>query len=67
MTRNSLALRLMLGAGVWIVLALVASGVLLSTLFQGYVERNFRQTLSTFQQTLIVVSDVSDDGSLVIT
>ncbi len=67
MTRNSLALRLMLGAGVWIVLALVASGVLLSTLFQGYVERNFRQTLSTFQQTLIAVSDVSDDGSLVIT
>ncbi len=67
MTRNSLALRLMLGAGVWIVLALIASGVLLSTLFQDYVERNFRQTLNTFQQTLVAVSDLSADGSLVIT
>ena len=67
MTRNSLALRLMLGAGVWIVVALVASGVLLATLFQNYVERNFRQTLSTFQQTLVAVSDVSADGVLVIT
>ena len=67
MHRNSLALRLMLGAGVWIVLALVASGVVLATLFEDYVERNFRQTLATYQQTLVAVADVSPDGSLATT
>ena len=46
---------------------MVASGFLLSTLFQDYVERNFRQSLVAIQQTLVAVSDVTADGSLVIT
>ena len=66
--RDSNTIEVFIGrAGVWIVLALIASGALLSTLFENYVERNFQQTLGTFQQTLIAVSDITADGALVIT
>lgn len=57
MRANSLALRLFLWATVWTVVILVATGIVLSSLYRGAVERAFDSRLSVYLRTLI--SDVA--------
>ncbi len=62
MRLNSLALRLVLGAGLWSVAALAAGGLLLSALFRDYVERSFDRHLAVYQETLIGGAFVYPEG-----
>jgi signal transduction histidine kinase len=57
MRANSLALRLFLWATVWTVVILIATGIVLSSLYRGAVERAFDSRLSVYLRTLI--SDVA--------
>lgn len=57
MRANSLALRLFLWAMVWTVVILLATGIVLSSLYRGAVERAFDSRLSVYLRTLI--SDVA--------
>lgn len=57
MRANSLALRLFLWATVWTVVILLATGIVLSSLYRGAVERAFDSRLSVYLRTLI--SDVA--------
>ncbi len=59
---DSLALRLVFGAAVWSLAALVAGGFILSQVFRGYVERSFDHHLTVFQETLIGGAFVHTDG-----
>ena len=58
MRPRSLALRLMLGAGLWIAAALVAGGVVLSSLFRDSVERGFDARLVVLMEGLVAASEV---------
>jgi signal transduction histidine kinase len=62
MKPNSLALRLVLGAGVWIAVALVAGGVVLATIFRDYVERSFDARLEALMASLVAASQIGPDG-----
>lgn len=64
---RSLAWRLILGAGLWIAAALVAGGLLLSALFQDYVERSFDARLIVLLESLVAVSEIDADGALRLT
>ena len=59
MRLNSLALRLFFSATTWTVLILVVVGFVLSSLYQGAVERAFDRRLAVYLRTL--VSDVATD------
>jgi signal transduction histidine kinase len=61
---TSLALRLSLAAGLWIALALVVAGLVLSTLFRAYVERSFDARLGVLLESLIAVADLDRDGQM---
>ena len=61
---SSLALRLTAAAGLWIALALVVAGVLLSALFRDYVERSFDSRLAVLLGGLIAVSDLDRQGEM---
>src|SRR5258708_30363166 len=61
---SSLALRLTAAAGLWIALALVVVGVLLSALFRDYVERGFDSRLAVLLEGLIAVSDLDRQGEM---
>ena len=62
MRLNSLAFRLVLGAGLWSIAALAAGGLLLSASFRDYVERSFDRHLLVYQETLIGGAFVYPDG-----
>jgi signal transduction histidine kinase len=62
MRGNSLALRLVAGAGLWISAALVAGGLLLSSIFEGSVERSFDARLEVYLDALIAVSRSGQAG-----
>jgi signal transduction histidine kinase len=64
---SSLALRLLVGAGIWVGIGLVVCGVLLSSLFRGYVERSFEDRLAVLLQSLVASAEVSDDGGIGLT
>ncbi len=64
MKRNSLAVRLVAAAVLWIGGALLAGGLLLSSLFRGYVERTFDARLEVHLTSLISVINVGSDGQL---
>lgn len=64
MKANSLAFRLVAGAGLWIGAALVAGGLLLSSIFQGSVERSFDARLEVYLDALIAVSRSGQAGRL---
>ncbi len=64
MRPRSLALRLVLGAALWIAAALVAGGVVLSSLFRESVERSFDARLVVLLETLVIASEVARDGTL---
>jgi signal transduction histidine kinase len=59
---NSIAVRLVAGAALWIAAALLAGGFLLSNLFRDSVERGFDDRLQVLLNTLIAVTDVMPDG-----
>ncbi len=67
MKANSLAFRLVAGAGMWIAAAIIAGGVALSAIFSDYVERSFDARLMTLLDGLIAVSWVNEKGQLVVT
>jgi signal transduction histidine kinase len=62
MATRSLALRLIVGAGVWIAAALLAGGFALSNLFQDTVERNFDARLEVLLESLVAVSELDTQG-----
>ncbi len=66
MKRNSIAVRLVVAAVLWIGGALLAGGLLLSALFRGYVERSFDARLDMLTTSLIATTDVVADGGLVL-
>src|SRR5438105_1096852 len=53
MRPNSLALRLFLSATTWTVVILVVTGIVLSTLYRGAVERAFDRRLGVYLRTLV--------------
>lgn len=63
MKPNSLALRLVLGAGVWIGAALLVGGLLLSAIFRDYVERSFDARLAALLESLVAASKIGADGA----
>ena len=67
MRPRSLAVRLLLGAGLWVAVALIASGFLLSALFNDYVERNFDARLNGILEVIVSVSEVEADKSIRLT
>jgi signal transduction histidine kinase len=64
MAARSLALRLVLGAGLWIAAALLAGGIALSALFRGYVEQSFDARLTVLLESLVAVAELGTDGNL---
>lgn len=67
MRPKSVAVRLVLGAGLWIAAALVAGGLALSSLFRDSVERSFDARLVVLLESLVAASEVSADGGLILT
>ncbi|MEZ5648458.1 MAG: sensor histidine kinase [Alphaproteobacteria bacterium] len=57
---RSLALRLVAGAALWSAIALVATGILLATLFRDVAQRNFDNRLNVLLEGLIAVTEVSN-------
>jgi signal transduction histidine kinase len=62
MRLNSLALRLFFSATTWTVLILVVTGLVLSSLYRGAVERAFDRRLGVYQRTLIVDVAAPEDA-----
>ncbi|WP_162913064.1 sensor histidine kinase [Rhodospirillaceae bacterium SYSU D60014] len=62
-----MALRLIAGAGLWIAAALVVGGLLLSALFRDYVVRSFDAHLTVLLESLIAVTEIDEEGRLVLT
>lgn len=63
MRPRSLAVRLVAGAGLWIVAALLAGGLVLSAVFRDYVERAFDARLLVMLDALVAASSV-EEGDL---
>ncbi|MBI1261418.1 MAG: histidine kinase [Rhizobiales bacterium] len=61
---DSLAFRLIAGAALWSAIALIAGGLLLSTIFRNSVERSFDSRLEVLLDSLIATTDVGPDGQL---
>lgn len=61
---RSLAFRLIAGAALWCVSGLAVGGLVLSSLFLEYVEREFDARLTVLLEGLVVASDVGEDGRL---
>lgn len=61
---NSLTLRLVVGAGLWIAVALFAGGIALSSIFRDYVERSFDARLNVRLESLVAASEIDADGQL---
>ena len=61
---NSLAFRLVAGAMLWTVAAVVAGGLLLSAVFRDYVERAFDARLAVITDALVAASSIDSGGNL---
>jgi signal transduction histidine kinase len=59
---NSLALRLVLGAALWIAAALLGGGLVLSAIFRDYVVRSFDARLNVLLESMIAVTELTADG-----
>jgi signal transduction histidine kinase len=59
---NSLALRLVLAAALWIGAALLIGGLVLSAIFRDYAERTFDGRLTVLLDSLIAVTELDDQG-----
>ena len=64
MRPSSLTTRLFISAGAWSVIVLVVTGVVLSSLYRGAVERAFDERLDVFVKGLIAELSFSGDGAL---
>ena len=65
MSNRSISLRLIFGAALWIVFALVIAGAVLTGLFRSHVERAFDSTLYSHMEELLAFTSV-DAGGLVV-
>src|SRR6266853_1827514 len=63
MRTNSLALRLFLSAAAWTVVILVITGIALTSVYRGAVERSFDRRLGVYQRTLVADVATPDDAS----
>src|SRR5499433_1750903 len=63
MRANSLALRLFFSAATWTVVILVITGVVLTSLYRGAVERAFDRRLGVYLRTLIADVATPDESS----
>lgn len=63
---KSLAFRLVIGASLWITVAVLVGGILLSAVFRGYANRSFDAQLSVLTDALVAASTVSPDGEITI-
>jgi signal transduction histidine kinase len=61
---NSLAFRLVVGAGLWIAAAFIAGGLQLSSMFERSVERSFDARLDVYLDGLIAVSRIGQGGGI---
>ncbi|HUC60799.1 MAG TPA: sensor histidine kinase [Alphaproteobacteria bacterium] len=61
---NSLAFRLVAGAGLWIAAALAAGDFALSSIFQASVERGFDARLEVYLESLVAVSRADAAGKI---
>ncbi|HUL06171.1 MAG TPA: sensor histidine kinase [Candidatus Acidoferrum sp.] len=59
---NSLALRLVLAAALWIGATLLIGGLILSAIFKDYAERTFDGRLTVLLDSLIAVTELDDQG-----
>jgi signal transduction histidine kinase len=57
-------LRLAAGSMVWMIVALVATAVLLVLLFRAHIERRFDQSLQDHLEELVAAAEVDRDGSI---
>lgn len=64
MRRDSLAFRLIAGAALWSAIALVAGGLILSTIFRNSVERSFDGRLNVLLHSLIATTEINDRGEI---
>ncbi len=65
MRSDSLAFRLVAGAALWSVVALVVGGLILSAIFRNSVERSFDGRLDVLLDSLIATTEVDAAGQLV--
>jgi signal transduction histidine kinase len=63
MHANSLALRLFFSAATWTVVILVVTGIVLSTLYRGAVERAFDRRLGVYLRTLVADVATPEESS----
>lgn len=63
---KSLAFRLVIGASLWITVAVLVGGVLLSAVFRGYADRSFDAQLSVLTDALVAASTVGPDGEITV-
>lgn len=61
---DSLAFRLVAGAALWSSIALLAGGIILSSIFRQSVERSFDARLDVLLGSLIATTDVDDKGQI---
>jgi signal transduction histidine kinase len=61
---DSLAFRLIAGAALWSLIAIVAGGIILSSVFRQSVERAFDARLDVLLGSLIATTDVDDKGQI---
>ena len=64
---NSLRLRLLVGAVIWILLALAAAGTLLSALFRAHVERRLEAELAIQLEQIVAALERPGTGKLMLT
>jgi signal transduction histidine kinase len=62
---DSLAFRLVAGAALWSSIALLAGGILLSSIFRQSVEHSFDARLDVLLGSLIATTDVDDKGEII--
>src|SRR3954471_19507715 len=63
MHANSLALRLFFSAAAWTVVILVVTGIILSSLYRGAVERAFDRRLGVYLRTLVADVATPDEAN----
>jgi len=67
MRTESLTFRLLAASTVWVLVSVVAAGLLLVMLFRDHIERRFDRTLNDHLEELVAASEISGDGRLELT
>jgi signal transduction histidine kinase len=66
MRANSLAFRLVVGAGMWIAGAIIAGGIVLSAVFRDHAEHAFDAQLLVYLDALVSVTEGDNQGRVVV-